>query len=737
MPVIDIIIIITGVLDLALSLAVLLRNKKSQDNTSFAVFSFFLGAWAFSIAYFRITNDPLITFIWAKSIYLSGSFIAASLFYFAYSFPEKKALPKNIKLLIVIPSAIHAILISLPQYLTRAIIEQPWGREVILGKPEYLIFSIYFLCFFYGALYVLWKKFQITTGRTKTQIHFILVSILIAGIISSIFDLFLPWFGDYQHIYVGPAASGIIFWFITYAIIRHKLWDFKLVVVRSFVYTLLVIWFTSIYTLAVFWISRYIFRGEVNTHQVVVYAVLAIFVAFTLQPLKNFLERVTDKIFFKNRYSSNDLLAQLTKIMAVTIQLNELTNKTLQVLLLKMHITRGEFYIVNGNEFHSLAENDKRMVVDDGTIQKLLHINRMIVFEEEEDAELKELLRKVNLSVVVPLTSSNKLHGVLLLGEKKSGDQYSQQDISVLEIFGPEIAVAIENARAYEEIKRFNRTLTEEVDKATTDLKNANVKLKEVDKLKTEFVSLASHELRTPMTAIKSYLWMALKGKGGPLTDKQLYYLDRAYRSTDRLIKLVNDMLNISRIESGRIALQMAAVDINKVISEVVEEVLPRAQELGIHISVNKDALLPHVLADADKIKEVLINLIGNSLKFTPSGGQIVISASVNTMVEVHVSDNGSGIAEEDLPKLFQKFGLIQGSYTVNKTTTQGTGLGLYICKSIIELHGGRIAVYSPGVGKGATFSFSLHKFDQKLLHEYQLRTASSRESVGLVHTQI
>ena len=126
----------------------------------------------------------------------------------------------------------------------------------------------------------------------------------------------------------------------------------------------------------------------------------------------------------------------------------------------------------------------------------------------------------------------------------------------------PEIAVAIKNSLQFEEIKQFSKTLQFKVDEATKKLRLANIRLEELDKLKDDFVSVASHELRTPMTAIKSYLWMAIAGKGGEINEKQKYYLDRAYKSTDRLIKLVNDMLNISRIESGRMNFNMQKVDI-------------------------------------------------------------------------------------------------------------------------------------------------------------------------------
>lgn len=336
-------------------------------------------------------------------------------------------------------------------------------------------------------------------------------------------------------------------------------------------------------------------------------------------------------------------------------------------------------------------------------------------FSPEDNVKLQDKTH-CKTFLTYPLIVRAESIGVLVVGHTSSFKEITEYDFDLLKRLVDVVGIALDNAILYNEVQ------------------SSNEKLKEIDKLKDEFVSLASHELRTPMTAIKSYLWMAIQGKGGPLSEKQKYYLDRAYRSTDRLIKLVNDMLNISRIESGRISIELEDVEISRLSQEVIEEVMPRAEELGIHLTLLPLAQLPHVMADSDKIKEVLLNLIGNSLKFTPKDGHITVSFSnENGFIKIVVADNGAGIPNEDIPKLFQKFSLLPGSYTVNKVATQGTGLGLYICKSIIELHGGKIWVESPGVRQGATFSFTLPQVDvAKITHG-----DAKRGSFELVHTQL
>ncbi|QQG40613.1 MAG: GAF domain-containing sensor histidine kinase [Candidatus Levyibacteriota bacterium] len=317
----------------------------------------------------------------------------------------------------------------------------------------------------------------------------------------------------------------------------------------------------------------------------------------------------------------------------------------------------------------------------------LLEVLKPYAFQNQID-QLQTVLQ-IKSSLIYPFIVRDEVIGAMIIciGESEALLFQYQQDL--IERLSGVVGIAIDNALLYKELQQ------------------ANEMLQQLDKLKDEFVSLASHELRTPMTAIKSYLWMALSGKGGVLPEKLKFYLDRAYKSTDRLIKLVNDMLNVSRIESGRIILSLKEVKYNDLINEVIAEITPRAQELGIHIAFSP-VNLSDVSADPDKLKEVLINLIGNSLKFTPQGGIITISAlPQNGMILTSVKDTGKGIAKEDVPKLFQKFAMLGNNYLV-KQDTQGTGLGLYISKSLIELHGGKIWVDSEGIDKGTTFYFTL-----------------------------
>ena len=228
---------------------------------------------------------------------------------------------------------------------------------------------------------------------------------------------------------------------------------------------------------------------------------------------------------------------------------------------------------------------------------------------------------------------------------------------------------------------------------------------REVDRMKTEFVSLVSHELRTPLTSIKGFTDLILDGDVGDINDDQREYLGIVKLNADSLVALINDLLDISRIESGRIQLNKESVQVKEIIEGVVASFASQIQQKGQTLSVQFESDLPRVFADRERLNRVITNLVSNAYKYTPAGGAIRLRAAHDERsLCVSVSDTGIGISPEDQKKLFTKF------YRVDSLLTReigGTGLGLAIVKSIVELHEGAVSVESE-LGKGSTFSFTL-----------------------------
>lgn len=230
---------------------------------------------------------------------------------------------------------------------------------------------------------------------------------------------------------------------------------------------------------------------------------------------------------------------------------------------------------------------------------------------------------------------------------------------------------------------------------------------KELEKLKDEFVSLASHELRTPMTAIKGLISMIFEGDYGAVNETLKDPLSDIAKSTQRLIELVNDMLDVSRIESGRTKITISAVSIPELVAEIVGMLKPLADQKKIQLGVNPSiqSAQDKVNADPDKVKQILINLINNAIKFTDSGNVAVSFRPQGKFAYISVTDSGVGITREDQSKLFGKFSQIS---TSQLGRPPGTGLGLYISKEFAEKMGGELWLERSESNQGSTFTFSL-----------------------------
>jgi signal transduction histidine kinase len=260
-------------------------------------------------------------------------------------------------------------------------------------------------------------------------------------------------------------------------------------------------------------------------------------------------------------------------------------------------------------------------------------------------------------------------------------------------------------------------TLTTELQKTTKSLATANSKLesanKELERLdqsKSEFLSIASHQLRTPLTVIKGYTSMLQEGSFGKVPVKIAEVLDKVFISTERLISLVESLLNISRIEAGRIQFDMQPVDLTKTIAELVTDFQQKAAAKKLTLEFTPEKNVPAASADPQKVKEIISNLLDNAIKYTDKGSINIGLHQESQSIVFTSQDTGLGIEPEDLPRLFNKFVRGKGMQQVH---TEGTGLGLYFARMVVEQMGGRIWAESEGKGKGSKFSFSLPMADK------------------------
>jgi PAS domain S-box-containing protein len=356
-------------------------------------------------------------------------------------------------------------------------------------------------------------------------------------------------------------------------------------------------------------------------------------------------------------------------------------------------VTKSKAYIEN------LVENAADLIITTDLDDRILTWNRgaevlfgydkdevigkhlSILLPPERFHELEEMRAKVQIS--------GALRDIEIRSKRKDGVMiYLSLSVSPIRDLEGKIVGFLRVAKDITEKKRYER------------------RLKELDKMKSDFVSNVSHELRTPLTSIKGSVDNMLDGLTGSLNEKQVRYLSRIKSNTDRLSRLINDLLDLSRIEAGRVEVRPTTLPLAALAEEVAEHLKALAAEKLIRIEVPSADPSVTVWADRDKVTQVLMNLIGNAVKFTPQGGKITVAVEKNgnDYIQISVADTGPGILPEERNRIFSKFYQVAN---IEKQKPKGSGLGLAISKALVEMHGGKIWMESE-IGRGSTFYFTL-----------------------------
>jgi len=332
-----------------------------------------------------------------------------------------------------------------------------------------------------------------------------------------------------------------------------------------------------------------------------------------------------------------------------------------------------------------------------------LLVNRDLRKVEHEDI-LSDIF-KTESFLTVPIVAKDEAVGFIFMGNMSSYSKLTEGDAELLSVLASQIGTAIENSRLYTELFNSHQDLERRVKERTTELARLNEELQKLNKMKSDFVSAVSHELRTPLTSIKGYASILMAGKLGEVSPAQKQRLEKIDKHSNNLARLVNNMLDIARIESGRVRMMIKEISIKEMLDSVLDMIAPQAKEKNISIKVNIKTKSDRIKADSDQIERVFVNLLSNAVKFTPEKGKITVSCEdKKDLVEFNVEDTGIGLAEDDAKKVFEEFFRADN---VMEQKIKGTGLGLSLVKKIVEAHKGKIWVESR-LGKGTKFSFTI-----------------------------
>lgn len=891
------------------------KNSKSPLFNSFLFFSITNSIWAYFNFHFWLINDSILVF---KLQYSSGGLALAAGLNFIYHLIENK--PKRLTQVIILTLGCFFVVAPLISHLViEDILPLSISDYDFATGPLFTVYSALLLLTLFFLLFKVSRAFVRSAGLKRIQLSYVLLGLSSFSFVSVLFGLVLPSFGFSKVVPYDSQSSLIWVAFAGFAIVKHKLFDIRSVILRTLSYSLLVLLISSIIVGVSLIIPG---LSSERSVQILLGIVVSLVIVLILEPVKKILGRITDKVFFKAKIDYTIIQRDLAEVVNHEIDLKKLVITVNDKLVKNLKIQRSKILLPSENReaFETLSSELEKLSVSKNSalIGYLSRERRITVLESlerkiedtQDENERKKLeeskaeLDRLDAAVAAPVVTDNKLAAILILGIKKSGDTFSQDDLNLLEVLGPQLASAIEKSRLYDEIRRFNVKLQKEITIATEDLRKANDELqdrnrflsslqsvtnlitrtldfkqvthdivnsiatkmgyvggillfygedrhklfpeaitqvhftdqirkllpqdfskyyadvrtadtlavravkegiitksdkltdfisppvptpivytiqklirahgfmaipiyseneivgclifltqdsvedlnendinmmkaladqtgiiyrnielvrkiqeanteleeanehlKQLDKAKSEFVSIASHQLRTPMTGIRGYLSMMVSGDFGRIPKEIKQLLEKLLDASQKMIQLINLFLDVSKIESGNLQLSRGPHQIEEIINRAIEVLGKIAKDKKLKLTFKKPAKpLPTMQID-DKVFDVVSNLIDNAIKYTEKGSITVTAEKIDGDIKVSVKDTGRGIPPDEAKNLFNKF--VRG-YGIAQVNPDGSGLGLYVARRLTEAHGGKIWVESEGTGKGSTFAFTI-----------------------------
>jgi hypothetical protein len=467
--------IVTLILNTFLGLFSFFRNPKSWTNKLL----FLLTIWIdlYLVVNYLSLHPPLPTpesqLLWIRIVMFVCSFIGPTLVLLIHTFPGDKIMLRKRFLIPLLVLCLTAASASL-SHLVFSGIQYPDGQPVPIPGPMIPVFFLDFIGLFIFSFFLLIYKYRRSEGVVKIQhLYFLLGVFLTFTIMGFTTVVLVVLFKFSKLVFLGPNAMIFMVMCITYAMVRHNFLDIRLIVARSVAYALVLLILLLSYAFAIFLVGTYIIGYPIAPVTMAIAVFFAFIIAISYEPLLRYVEQFTDRVFFKHRYDTRFLLAKLGRIMASTLELEEITQLILKTLVRDIKISKGYLLLTRDKEIiwshgqaysHPLSLNFVGGYID-FLIESALHKkgNEVLLYDELPESPEKDIMKEYDMRVAFPLIVEKKPIGLMWFGNKLSGEIYSQEDSHLFKILASEIAVAINNSLQYDEIKKFNMTLQEKI----------------------------------------------------------------------------------------------------------------------------------------------------------------------------------------------------------------------------------------------------------------------------------
>ncbi len=693
-----------------IGLLILLNNPKDTRNRVFALLNFATAVWLTFLFLADISHITALALWLLRFGLFFGTFPFLLFFLFSVAFPFRTKVGRPGLVFYSLPLLVIAVL-SFTNLVVPSVAIENYGVHPQNVGLLYTLSDLIGILYLLVGVVILLVKYRRSRLQEKSQLRLVLFGLSVAVITNIITNFVLTLMNkNTDAILLGGFSFLIFSVFVAYAILRHGFFSVRAIVARSAAYVLSLGSLAAMIFLMIYGVSLIADRTQLVERQIqMIDALFVVALALSYQSMKRYFDRVTNRLFYRDAYETQQLLGDMNRVLVATIDLEELLLKCSRIIkdyLKADHV----FFVIRDQQGPSMRFFGKAPMDDIKTLEDELSGRRekIIVQEllDDRDAHLREYLSKHSIRIISRLSgrADSRETGYLFLGDKKSGALYTAQDIAAIRIIANELVIATQNALRFDEIKRFNVTLQEKIEEATKQLRHANHRLRELDATKDEFISMASHQLRTPLTTIKGYLSMVLEGDVGPVTKNERQMIQQAFDSAERMVFLIADLLNVSRLQSGKFVIENKPTDLAKMVEAEVAQLKETAENHHLTLTYKKPEKFPLLNIDENKIRQVVMNFMDNAIYYTPAGGSIEAALSATEHeVSYTVTDTGLGVPKSEQHHLFSKF---YRAGNARKMRPDGTGLGLFMAKKVIAAQGGAI-IFNSVEGKGSTFGFS------------------------------
>ena len=701
-----IVLSLSAIFNAILSGFIVLRNPKGRLNQAFGLFGLVIVLW--TIANFAADQAATQNLLYTRLTLFLGACLGVSLFMLCALFPDRKPWRRSWFGFVGLSAA--AMGLSFTPLFVSAVTRTAHGAELTVGVL-YGLYDIYILTAIVWSVWILLRGSRPANRNEKSQVRLVAIGIITYAGLAFVSNGVLPLIvNNWTSSRFGPIFTVPFVAILFYAIIKHHLFDMRLALTRTvgFVVTIGII--SAIYSLLILVVGAPIISGgrirlATDDPQLLLLLAPTIVAILTFQSLQRFITRITKGIFYQDSYDTRDTLDRLSDALLSDNNIEAIMRGGLAVMSGVLKPAQALFIALDdqGGVYRELPVN--RAGAEDP--QALLHAARQLKGRVEIKDNISPLrwpsvFDREGIALVLTLGAAKHQAGVLFLGPKQNGRIYSRQDAQLLSVGAKNFGVAIENAKKYEQIARFADTMHHEVRRATARLRKANAELKTLDALKDDFISMASHQLRSPATSIHEAIQMLGQNYLNDENRKQL--IELAGASSERLVNVITDMLSVARIQAGRFELVRTHLNLVELAERAILEASANAAQKNIAVRFDKPSGAVMVNADRAKINEAIANYLENAVKYSGEGQTVKIAVDMRPDgAHLEVSDQGIGVPKSEHGDLFGKFFRASNA---RKIYPNGNGVGLFVVKTIAEAHGGQ-AYFRP-LEHGSLFGFTL-----------------------------